>query len=145
MQTFLPYPSFIKSAGVLDCQRLGKQRVEAWQLLNALHDESNGWRNHPALKMWIGYSSALASYGAAICEEWIRRGYHDTMLERFLPHISYEVMLNMPFPYPPWFGNEDFHSSHRSNLLRKDPIWYGRFGWTEPDNLPYVWPKVEQK
>jgi hypothetical protein len=32
------------------------------------------------------------------------------------------------------------HDSHRSNLLRKDPQWYGQFGWTVPDDLPYVWP-----
>lgn len=37
-------------------------------------------------------------------------------------------------PYP------DFHASHRSNLLRKDPVWYSQFNWTEPNNLPYVWP-----
>jgi hypothetical protein len=42
--------------------------------------------------------------------------------------------------YPPWLGDEAFHASHRSNLLRKNPEWYGQFGWTEPDDLPYVWP-----
>lgn len=33
MQTFLCYPDFNKSAQVLDYRRLGKQRVEAWQIL----------------------------------------------------------------------------------------------------------------
>lgn len=33
MQTFLPYPEFIKSAQCLDNKRLGKQRVEAKQIL----------------------------------------------------------------------------------------------------------------
>jgi hypothetical protein len=37
-------------------------------------------------------------------------------------------------------GDEAFHASHRSNLLRKDRDYYGAFGWTEPDDLPYVWP-----
>ena len=32
------------------------------------------------------------------------------------------------------------HASHRSNLLRKDPEHYMQFGWTEPPDLPYVWP-----
>jgi hypothetical protein len=36
-------------------------------------------------------------------------------------------------------GREDFHESHRSNLLRKDPDHYYKFGWTEPTNLEYVW------
>ena len=25
-------------------------------------------------------------------------------------------------------------------LLRKDPDYYGRFGWSEPPDLPYFWP-----
>jgi len=41
---------------------------------------------------------------------------------------------------PLWLGNEELHASHRSNLLRKAPLWYGQFGWTEPDDLPYIWP-----
>lgn len=40
------------------------------------------------------------------------------------------------------------HASHRSNLLRKEPEYYTQFGWTEPPDLPYVWPvpmvKVEE-
>jgi hypothetical protein len=27
-----------------------------------------------------------------------------------------------------------------SNLLRKNPQYYCTFGWTVPDNLPYIWP-----
>jgi len=42
--------------------------------------------------------------------------------------------------YPWWLGRGDFHGSHRSNLLRKYPEHYAKFGWEEPDNLPYVWP-----
>ena len=33
MQTFLPFPDFQQSAAVLDRVRLGKQRVEALQIL----------------------------------------------------------------------------------------------------------------
>ena len=36
MQTFLPYPSFEESAKVLDWRRLGKQRVEGMQIINAI-------------------------------------------------------------------------------------------------------------
>ena len=42
--------------------------------------------------------------------------------------------------YPYWFGNEKINASHRSNLLRKNPEFYGKYGWTEPDNLEYIWP-----
>ncbi len=36
MQTFLPYESFEKSAQTLDWRRLGKQRVEGMQIINAI-------------------------------------------------------------------------------------------------------------
>jgi len=42
--------------------------------------------------------------------------------------------------FPPWFGDERYHASHRGNLLRKDPVWYGTLGWTESPELPYFWP-----
>lgn len=42
--------------------------------------------------------------------------------------------------YPSWFGNEEFHASHRSNLLRKDSIFYSQYYWDESSDLPYIWP-----
>ena len=45
MQTFLPYPSMGQSVRCLDYRRLGKQRVEALQILNALDGKSKGWTN----------------------------------------------------------------------------------------------------
>jgi hypothetical protein len=33
---------------------------------------------------------------------------------------------------PPWFGFQDLHSSHRANLIRKNPSHYrDQFGWNE--------------
>ena len=52
MQTFLPFPDYIQSARALDYKRLGKQRVEALQILNTLTGRSEGWSQHPAVKMW---------------------------------------------------------------------------------------------
>jgi hypothetical protein len=133
MQTFLPYPDFRESAAVLDYRRLGKQRLEAFQLLNVLNGERGGWRNHPAAKMWRGYPDALGLYMNAVIEEWVRRGYRNSM-------GLYEV--HEPVGLPPWLGDPAFHASHRSNLLRKDPDFYAQFGWSEPPTLPYVWPTV---
>jgi hypothetical protein len=36
-------------------------------------------------------------------------------------------------------GNEEFHRSHRANLLRKDLPYYSKFGWIEDPNDPYMW------
>ena len=45
---------------------------------------------------------------------------------------------------PPWLGDEDFHRSHRSSLLNKDPEWYGDVFTDVPPDLPYVWPSKAQ-
>jgi hypothetical protein len=50
------------------------------------------------------------------------------------------MSLGIEEPKPPWLGLEIYHASHRSNLLRKDPVWYGKFGWIESPDLPYYWP-----
>ena len=142
MQTFLPYPDFARSAAVLDRQRLGKQRVECKQILLALTDPSYGWQNHPAVKMWRGWDAHLARYGMAVCTEWVRRGYRDTLFDFFDKRHVYSTNENLRDMYevPPHLADPAFNASHRSNLLRKDPVWYGKYGWTEPADLPYVWP-----
>lgn len=133
MQTFLPYENFKNTALCLDRQRLGKQRVETLQILNTLLGLSEGWRSHPAVKMWRGYEAALWLYGQTMIGEWVARGYKNTMV---LPGHFTAKDLKMP----PWLGDKRLHASHRSNLLRKDPVWYGQFDWTDNPADPYVWP-----
>lgn len=147
MQTFLPYPCFQTSAWCLDYRRLGKQRVEAKQLLLALGipvgghiPKQSSWANHPAAKMWAGYEYALSLYGHYICEAWRRRGYKDTLMPEFTEVMRSHQVNGIDLVMPDWLGDEAFHASHRSNLLRKDPDHYGQFGWAEPSDLPYVWP-----
>jgi hypothetical protein len=136
MQTFVPYSDFAESAYVLDYRRLGKQRVETMQILNAIvFNRSHGWRHHPATKMWENNPNGLAAYGVAICREWIGRGYRDTCLEK-ISGIMTPDDTDLPF----WWGDERVHSSHRSNLLRKNPDHYGAFGWTDNPSDPYFWP-----
>lgn len=135
MQTFLPYEDFAASAEVLDYRRLGKQRVETWQILNALGGKTKGWVNHPASRMWRGHETALALYGETVCREWIRRGYKDTMLERFV-----NLTAGAPVSMPAWLGDERVHISHQSNLVRKDGEFYGPIFPDVPPDLEYVWP-----
>lgn len=133
MQTFLPLPNLLASVQTLDTKRLGKQRVEVAQLVKAIRGTSGaGWANHPAAKMWRNHIEALKHYGNLCILTWIERGYKNTM-PLFLVDHSQLVM-------PPWFGDPDFHASHRSNLLRKDAVHYGKFGWVEPHDLEYIWP-----
>lgn len=135
MQTFLPYADFEKTASILDYRRLGKQRVETLQILNVLTGRTTSWANHPAVKMWRGYEGALCHYGLVICDAWIKRGYQDTCKAK-IQQIAVSIVGGL---MPSWMGNESFHLSHRSNLTRKDPEYYGKF-WTVDSNLPYVWP-----
>ena len=134
MQTFLPYANFMDSAKCLDYKRLGKQRVEALQIYKIVSGKrrNGGWINHPAVLMWQGYKDALANYHNIIIEEWIQRGYQNTM-----NHIDSKKQ----YEKPEWLGSEKLHKSHRSNLLRKDFNFYKQYDWKETTTLEYFWPK----
>jgi len=141
MQTFLPYRDPKSSAKVLDNKRLGKQRVETVQILNTLLNPTGkaGWKNHPAVLMWAGYESYLVKiYLTSMIGEWKYRGYRNI---KILEH--YDRLINIvgdTYPIkPPWI-NQAFCDSHKSNLIRKKPDYYGPIWPDIPDNLDYIWP-----
>lgn len=162
MQTFMPYSDFKQVAKCLDYRRLGKQRVEAWQIYLTLikircreellilkskrkleEDEENkllsleeiGWENHPIVKMWKGYEGGLCYYGICMCNEWKARGYKDTLTAKFLTGLSSFDNNKIPT----WVFDEKVHKSHQSNLVRKDSEHYKKLFPDIPDNIPYKW------
>lgn len=135
MQTFLPYPDFAKSAAALDTKRLGKQRVEAYQILNTILSGRKAWANHPAVSMWRGFEPALTVYKDVCIREGLKRGFKNTML--------FSPVDPLHYPLPAWVGREDFHLSHQSNLVRKLPSHYEPLFPGVPAVLPYVWPTKE--
>jgi hypothetical protein len=148
VQTFLPYADFEATARALDDRRLGKQRVEALQILRALTRETYGWKRHPAVLMWAGAESGLVAYGLEICAEWVRRGRADTCaatirvdadlagIDVAATQAEAEAMDALPW----WLGDERLHASHRAALVRKEPAWYGeRFPDADPEDA-YWWP-----
>jgi hypothetical protein len=140
VQTFLPYPDFAESAGVLDAARLGKQRVEALQVLRAIVLPTYGWQAHPAMQMWRGYVPALTRYALDMVDEWTGRGHADTtrsLITEFAPEAA---VPQTALALPSWLGDEALHLSHRSNLVRKAPEFYRPVFPGVPDDLPYVWP-----
>jgi hypothetical protein len=141
MQCFLPYEDFTQSARVIDYRRLGKQRSETLQILNALSNPDYGWQNHPAVTMWRGYELSLVSYGTTICDEWIRRGYNDTCRGKILKFAWVFPSCDLPW----WLGDPRLHISHQSNLLRKAPWAYAHLWPTVPRNLEYWWPSGEER
>lgn len=152
MQTFVPYPDMQRSAQVLDSRRLGKQRVEVLQIVRALTWPTYAWKNHPAVLMWRGHEAALGLYAAAVCQEWIARGYNDTCDLKIRTDLADAGFIDIPATQeeaalPSWWGDDAVHRSHRSSLLRKDPEHYRLlFEPDLPDDLEYVWPvQVEKK
>jgi len=108
--------------------------VEAMMILNIISGQSpdSSWKNHPAVKMWAGYGEALKAYTNTMISEWIERGYKNSML-------SYAVET---IEYPWWFGDENFHRSHRSRLIEKNreyylPLFPGDVGFNDSK---YFWP-----
>ncbi|HUP85478.1 MAG TPA: MSMEG_6728 family protein [Acidimicrobiales bacterium] len=153
MQTFVPYPDMRRSAEALDDRRLGKQRVEAMQILRALTYEKYGWKHHPAVLMWKGHEEALGAYAAAICAEWCRRGFADScdatiridLANAGITKVRTERQLAKAKQLPPWWGDDQVHASHRRALLRKDPRHYAAHFPDEPsppgaEHDDYVWP-----
>jgi len=148
MQTFLPYDNFASSAHVLDNKRLGKQRVETLQILNALRVPNYGWKNHPAVRMWIGHEYLLCVYGKVMCNEWVRRGFADTCWLK-INAIQKEIMRDNPTSNlmganPWWLTDLRLTRSHQSNLIRKDPEHYRPLFPDVPPDLPYFWPNKEK-
>ncbi len=125
MQTFMPYSDIKKSVECLDYKRLGKQRVEAMQ--TKYGTDENG---DMVIEGEEEYPDALAYYHNMCIDEWIKRGYNNTM--KHIVHVK-------DFKRPEWIGDERIHKSHRSNLLRKDYEFYSQYGWNEPTNIEYYW------
>jgi len=172
MQTFLPYPNFVVSVMSLDYRRLGKQRVETRQIQTAIETVRKltsfdrivekgqwqelcsqaavnqgmrkvGWASHPCTEMWCNNTLALMLYGDCCIREWVRRGYNNNMplmLSREYTDVTPDMRKAV---MPDWLGNENFHASHRSNLIRKDPEYYSDMGWEEGPELEYVWPVLQ--
>lgn len=146
MQTFLPFPDFRTSLECLDTKRLGKQRVEAMQLIRALENPgSSRWENHPACKMWQGHIDMLKLYHDIAIDTWVARGFRNTMQKLCKKAISEaEFVLGLQSfsisEVPSWLGHPGFHRSHQSNLIRKKPEHYSPLFPAIPNDLPYIWP-----
>lgn len=124
MQTFLPFEDFSECARVLDNKRLWKQVLEARQISDTLSGNSEGWKNHPAVKMWGGHEYWLRKYATAIFREWMKRriGTNFLLVDLFNSYCEYPEPIK-----PTWLGNKELHKSHRLNLLYKHPEHYSKY------------------
>jgi hypothetical protein len=131
----------MKCARNLDYRRLGKQRVEAYQIINIISGNTGGktqkFGNHPAVMMWTDYVEALKLYCNCMIIEWIHRGYQNNMILYDVDPQKVEI---------PWFVNyQPFILSHIASLLRKDETFYSRVFVLRDDEKifldhGYIWP-----
>lgn len=153
MQVFHPFPSISASLDCLDKRRLGKQRVEAKQIIEIVEYNGKGWSKHPCVVMYRPYLNYLKMYYNTSLEKFELRGGQNNVCQ----FMDYDEVI-----VPPWIGNESFHNSHLANLMRKaidDSNGISRLGRKKPSNellerlakfgytpenvdieTPYMWP-----
>ena len=160
---FIIVPDLQRTAELLDRSRLGKQRLEALQIINCLTEYDStgtitrGWKNHPATKSWIGFTNHLKVYFNVITREWIKRGYLNTMPLYEIDETPYHIVqcgfngtsiifdpnqFNS-YSFPFWVSFYPFYMSNQASLCRKDPKHYSFLLRDELKpflNHGYFWP-----
>jgi hypothetical protein len=154
--TFITSSNLKKCASNLDYKRLGKQRVEAKQIIEAIEFRKSKWIRHPASKMWKDHLIPLKIYYNHMVREWVSRGYNNTLQLYDINEEEYSVIestfdgirttllpVSTKKTFPWWFGWEPFVNSHKASLLRKDPKFYMSFHSIELESYAdkgYLWP-----
>jgi len=119
MQTFMTDRDWSTVASTLDSVRLNKQLVECQQILAVLHGKRQGYKNHPAVKMWAGYEKALATYAKCMGQEiWYRTGKTHKSLKK----IKEYDFSNSCRDEPKWVTMEEIIVTHRSRLVQKGKV-----------------------
>lgn len=145
MQTFMTHDNYMDTAKALDNKRLGKQRVEAYQILKALrgdYNDTGAWVNHPATVMWRNHQYDLALYGLTISMEFYERGFDGYNMVETFNDLTAQLRNDNTERYPWWVNDELLRYTHQSNLVRKDADYYD---FNVPDNIPYVWPLDDEQ
>jgi hypothetical protein len=147
MQTFVPFADLDESASVLDSKRLNKQLLEGRQIYSILTSKktTGAWVNHPAVKMWRNFDTALYSYLYAVYVECNNRGIKtdkNWQAIQEMHNANWDRGDNVVMPH--WWGDERVHQSHRNNLYVKDPEYYAEFYGdsrvTCCETCNYFWP-----
>lgn len=92
--------------------------------------------SEPAVQAWRGYDSALALYLTLAIREWEARGYTSTIQRPYSDDWTLSPGEDSALEpdarcvqLPRWLGDEGIAAANRLFLIRRDPDWYGQFGW----------------
>ena len=151
VNTFVTSNSVKECASNLDNKRLGKQRVEAKQIIDCLESGGRkGFANHPATLMWKDNIIGLKYYCNAMITEWKSR--KNSKGKEFLNTMELyklDEKLDEKEIMPWWFYCKQLQLTHKCSLLRKNPSYY-KFKLSENEEpfmyVGYVWPsKLSEK
>lgn len=139
MQTFITDSAEVGYGLVdLDNKRLVKQLLETRQIMAALAEQTKGWRNHPATKMWLGKEDLLYDYAIQNAMQLFARRYK---FQNNLDELgsSYHLIVELRDTNGQW-SDDDYNKivyTHRGRLYEKDPVHYAQWS-TYTDHKKYV-------
>lgn len=137
----------VEAVGKMIFPLLQEGHIAGGRKYYASYDDPD-FANHPVARMWAGYETALAAYGAVSCVESVVRGYAQSgkglKISGMISAVRWETRSEAPMELPPWKEDTDVLRSHRSNLVRRFPSHYSDV-WSEaPEGWPYIWPFVDE-
>lgn len=150
MDTFVPFPNFKDSAGVLlEGDAITSLRT-ALKVMEVRHEYGNLDNNqifarHPVVELWGEAVPHLCEYAFALIEvvsthsvvETINLGKIERAVEQ---HLNWGTSGEYRLDPPRWLGDEMFHAAQRSALMRRSPLHYGEV-WPDQDmSIPQYWP-----
>jgi hypothetical protein len=131
--TFVTADTPMECAKVLSTKHLGKQRLEAYQIIRVLLGQQNGYKNHPICKMWYENVDGLKYYYNCCIDEWVARGFKNTM-------VKYDDIKDPALPW--WFTNKQIQACHMASLVRKNDEYITKFNIQNYDSYldhGYIW------
>ena len=145
MLTYLPLPDLEGSINCLDTDTLRRQCLDSVSLLDCLSGFNPLWQQHPAYRMWWGFSPMLCCYAHIAHDRHLRRTGSRLLSWYELQETVRRRPALMGTPVvPPWMGDIRLCVSHQSNLVRIDPERYGSL-WPKIKPSPvWCWPWVER-
>lgn len=146
MNTWLPYPDYLESARVLDPATLVDQPNQVLAILDVIHESDTSiYRGAPdqVVNMWRDHEAQLCEYGLTMVEQCLQGPSEFTNLARVKENLEWHLDCATSGEYsmdkPKWFGDLDFHDSHKAALLRTMPEFY-RDKFDVDRTLPLIWP-----